>query len=367
MRIAILHDYLNQLGGGERVLEELITLFPKAPVYTLFYDETRTQNRFSQSDIHTSFLQYIPGVARYHHAAIPLMPIAAKSLRVRDVDVVFSDSSGYAKGISVDPNILHINYCYTPIRYAWEEEYLNTHGLFKHLRHGIKPILSSLRKWDRYTSALPHEMYAVSAHIAKKIKLHYNRDVGVLYPPARTDFFYPTQKKGNFYLAVGRMLHYKRFDLIISAFNILGLPLKIVGSGPEYKRLKEMAHDNIEFLGRVSDEVLRDYYSSARALIFPQQEDFGLVVVEALSCGTPVIAFKKGGGPEEIINEGKNGLFFEEQTTESLISAIHIFEKSDFKKDVCCDSALRFSPEQFKVRVHSIVDNAMKRFYEDRF
>lgn len=367
MKVALLHDYLNQLGGGERVLEELITLFPEAPVYTLFYDEARTQKRFSESTIRTSFLQHIPGVARYHHAAIPLMSKAADSLHVRDVDVVFSDSSSYAKGITVDPNILHINYCYTPIRYAWEEEYLNTHGFFRHLRHGIKPILSGLRRWDKHASTLPHEMYAVSNHIAKKIKLHYNREVEVLYPPARTDFFYPLQKKENFYLAVGRLLHYKRFDLIVSAFNTLGISLKIIGSGPEYKRLKAMAHGNIEFLGRVPDETLRDYYSSACALIFPQQEDFGLVAVEALSCGTPVIAFRKGGGSEEIIKEGKNGLFFEEQTVESLTTTIRTFEKSHFKEEVCRASALKFSPEQFKMRVTSIVDNATKRFYENRF
>jgi len=364
MKVALLHDYLNQLGGGERVLEALIALFPKAPIYTLFYDEARTQKRFSESTIRTSFLQHIPGVARYHHAAIPLMSRAAECLRVQDVDVVFSDSSSYAKGISVDPNILHINYCYTPIRYAWEEEYLNTHGLFKHLRYGIKPILSRLREWDKHVSVLPHEMYAVSKHIAKKIKLHYDRDAEVLYPPARTDFFYPSQTKEDFYLAVGRLLHYKRFDLIISAFNILGVSLKILGSGPEYKRLRAMAHKNIEFLGRVPDETLRDYYSSARALIFPQQEDFGLVAVEALSCGTPVIAFRRGGGAEEIVEEGENGIFFEEQTVESLMASIHAFEKIHFNGERCRTSALRFSSEQFKTRVNYIVDNAMKRFYK---
>jgi len=283
------------------------------------------------------------------------------------VDVVFSDSSGYAKGIDVDPNILHINYCYTPIRYAWEEEYLNTHRFFRYLRHGVKPILSHLRKWDRHTSTLPHEMYAVSAHIAKKIKLNYDRDVEVLYPPARTDFFHPTRGKEDFYLAVGRMLHYKRFDLIISAFNTLGLPLKIIGSGPEYNQLKAMARTNIEFLGRVSDEILRDYYSSARALIFPQQEDFGLVAVEALSCGTPVIAFRRGGGAEEIVEETKNGLFFEEQTVESLLATVHTFERNNFEEEACRISALRFSPKHFKTSVNRIINNAMKRFYEDRF
>ncbi|MBI5421167.1 MAG: glycosyltransferase [Parcubacteria group bacterium] len=365
MKIAILHDYLNQLGGGERVLEELITLFPNAPVYTLFYDEALTQKRFSETTVHTSFLQHVPGVARHHHVAIPLMPLAAQSIHIRNVDVVFSDSSGYAKGITVDPSVLHINYCYTPLRYAWEEKYLTTHAIFKHLRHGIKPILSHLRTWDHYTATLPHEMYAVSKHIAKKIKLHYDRKVEVLYPPARTDFFYPTQKKENFYLAVGRMLHYKRFDLIISAFNTLGLPLKIIGSGPEHKRLKAMAHTNIEFLDRVSDEVLRDYYSAARALIFPQQEDFGLVAVEALSCDTPVIAFKHGGGPEEIIEEGKNGLFFEEQTKESLITTIRKFENSHFGKEACRTSALRFSPEKFREKVQRIIREATKRFYNN--
>ncbi len=363
MRVAILHDYLNQLGGAERVLEEFIKLFPNAPIFTLFYDEVRTQKKFSGKDIRASFLQHIPRVADYHHYAIPIMPLAARNLSVRGFDIVLSSSSGYAKGITVNPNIFHINYCYTPLRYAWENKYLNTHPIFQHIQKGITPILSYLRTWDQKTSSQPHEMYTISNHIAKKIKKHYRRDALVVYPPVDTTFFYPSKEKGDFYLVAGRMLHYKRFDLVVSVFNELGLPLKVIGSGPEEKRLKKIAHKNIEFLGIVSDEKLRDYYSEARVLIFPQQEDFGLVAAEALSCGTPVIAYTRGGGPEEIVKQGENGLFFEEQTKESLMATLVDFKNYTFTRENCRESVAHLSKEKFREKIKTVIYNGAEQFY----
>ncbi len=361
MKVAILHDYLNQLGGAERVLEEFLALFPDAPIFTLFYDETRTQKKFSHRTIYTSFLQHIPFVIGHHRYAIPLMPFASDRLVVRDFDLVISSSSGYAKGFAVDPTIRHINYCYTPLRYAWEEYYLDTHKTYSWMKQALSPTLTSLKAWDMRASARPHEMYTISNYIAGKIERYYGKTVPVLYPPARTDFFRPTAQKEDFYLAAGRMLHYKRFDLVIEAFNRLGKPLKVIGSGPEYKNLKAMAGQTIEFLGNVSDETLRDYYSMSRALIFPQKEDFGLVAVEALSCGTPVIAFREGGGPQEIITEGENGLFFDEQSVESLVAAVRSFETNSFSPEACRGSAARFSPEEFRNGILGIINKVPQK------
>ncbi|MDE1970370.1 MAG: glycosyltransferase [Patescibacteria group bacterium] len=363
MKVAILHDYLNQLGGAERVLHELTSLFPEAPIFTLLYDEERTHGEFHNKTIHTSFLQHVPGGTRRHHYMIPLMPLAAQAFFIRDFDLILSDSSGFAKGFAADPRILHINYCYTPLRYAWEEKYLETYPWFRALHYGVTPLRTFLKAWDLKTSRAPHVMYTISNHIARKIKRYYGRDTRIIYPPVRTDFFYSTRAKETTYCAVGRLLHYKRFDLVVDTFNMLGLPLKIIGVGPEYRALKARANHNIEFLGHVSDETLRDCYSASRALIFPHEEDFGLVPVEALGCGTPVVAFARGGGPTEIITPGYNGVFFEEQTKESLADAIHKLDTYHITHAACRESALPFSRDVFRNTLRTNIEQEFLRHY----
>jgi glycosyltransferase involved in cell wall biosynthesis len=381
MRVALVHDYLNQYGGGERVLETLMEIFPEAPIYTLLYDKEKTLNRFDNRVKKTSFLDF-PLACKYHRPFIPLMPLASQTMTIdHDYDLVISDSAGFAKGINITCHRhsnchgpKHASYIHTPLRYAWEQEnYLSglifpadggtPPSLFYKFLFGAagqflisKPILTYLKKWDYKAGQKPDALIANSNFIAEKIKRYYGREAKVIYPAIDLQKFYYSLIRANepptYYLAVGRMLHYKKFDLIIDAFAELGLPLKIVGSGPEYQnlelRIKNYELGNIELLPFVEDEnQLRMLYGGARALIFPQVEDFGLVAAEAQACGTPVIAYAAGGALE-IVEDGKTGVLFKEQTPASLVEAIRRFEKMKFNRAKISKMAQKFSKENFK-------------------
>jgi glycosyltransferase involved in cell wall biosynthesis len=349
MKVALVHDYLNQYGGAERVLEALLRIFPDADLYTLLYSKERTLGRFDHAIKGTSFLDY-QFVSRHHRAFIPLMPLAAERMRLGDAyDVIISDSAGYAKGISYGPNTFHITYCHTPLRYAWETSTYFENKIFTTL---FRPAFSYLARWDLRVAQKAHIIVAVSGFIREKIKRYYGRGSVVVYPPVdHKKFFYDPARAStpSYYLAAGRLLHYKRFDLVVEAARELGLPLRIVGIGPEEKRLKLLAKNapNIEFLSFVSDNDLRDLYAGARAFIFPQVEDFGLVAAEALACGTPVVAFK-GGGALEIVNDGATGIFFEKETVESLMEALKKVEHMKFDRSKIAASTEKFSFAHFK-------------------
>lgn len=359
MRVAIIHDYLNQYGGAERVLEILLETFPEAHVYTLFHDAEQTHHRFVPYVEKTSFLDK-KIVWRNHRAFIPLMPIAASSLTLsNEYDVVLSATAGFAKGISHAEHIPHLSYCYTPLRYAWEFPNYFSHwpGFLKAL---TAPAFAYLRWWDYRAGQRPKRLLAVSQFIAEKIKKYYGREADVLYPPVDVKMFYPDKSasRDGYFLAVGRFMHYKRFDLIIEAFNQLHLPLLVVGTGPEQERLKKMARSpKIQFIPFVSENELRLLYSGAEALIFPQVEDFGLVAAEAQACGTPVIAYA-GGGVREIVQEGKTGIFFPHQTVPDLVFAVKKFLLTTFNASVIRRSAQRFSKARFQKQIKTIVQKA---------
>ena len=357
MRVALVHDYLNQYGGAERVLEVLAKMFPEAPIYTLLYDEAKTYGCFRGRVRKTSFLDH-PFVSRRHRLFIPLLPWAASRLRVPDeYDLIISSTAGYAKGVSYG-NAKHVAYCHTPLRYAWEPDYLTAKlGTNPAVRAALAPLLWYLRRWDYRAGQKPNLIVANSRFIAEKIRRVYGREAEVAHPPVDTAVFYPdaSVRRGDRYLAAGRMLHYKRFDLAVSAFNKLGLPLTILGNGPELGKLRATAQPNISFLPFESDtNKLRELYSSAKALIFPQVEDFGLVAAEALACGTPVIAYDAGGA-KEIVADGRNGVLFPEQTAEALIAAVHHFETLRFDPAATAASAEKFSKETFVKRMGAIV------------
>ncbi len=357
MRVALVHDYLNQYGGAERVLEVLAEMFPEAPIYTLLYDEAKTYGRFKGRVRKTSFLDH-PFVWRRHRLFIPLLPMAASRLRVpNEYDLIISSTAGYAKGVSYG-NAKHASYCHTPLRYAWEPDYLTAKlGTNPVVRAALAPLLWYLRRWDYRAGQKPNLIVANSRFIAEKIRRAYGREAEVVHPPVDTAAFYhdTSVRRGNRYLAAGRMLHYKRFDLVIDAFNKLGLPLTIVGDGPELKNLRRRAEPNIEFLPFVPDTAeLRRLYSSAKALIFPQVEDFGLVAAEALSCGTPVIAYDAGGA-KEIVADGRNGVLFPAQTAEALIAAVHRFGPLQFDPAATAASAEKFSKGMFVKRMGAVV------------
>ncbi|HXF44340.1 MAG TPA: glycosyltransferase [Candidatus Paceibacterota bacterium] len=362
MRIAILHDYLNQFGGAERVLMALIEMFPHADLYTLLYDDEKTFGFFRQNLKNTSFLD-LPVIRRRHRAFIPLMPFAARTLRLKDkYDLVISSTAGYAKGIPTH-GAYHISYCHSPLRYAWEIDYL------KHLRFSpwplhrdvLHPIAKWLRNWDKRASEKVNLFVANSKFIANKIRSYYGRDSEIVYPPVDTDVFHPAKISGkrDYYLMAGRLLYYKGFDLGIKAFNFLKKPLKVVGLGPEAAKLKSIADPRyIEFVPFLSDEELRDIYSGARALVFPQIEDFGLVAAEAQACGCPVIAYNQGGGREIVEHKITGVLFNEHQSVPAIVAAVREFETIEFDRKFIATRARRFSKEFFKENMARIVENA---------
>jgi glycosyltransferase involved in cell wall biosynthesis len=352
MKVALVHDYLNQYGGAERVLEVLLDLFPQAHIYTLLHSEERTFSRFVKNIHRTSFLD-IAIARRYHRPFIPLMPMAISRLDLGDeYDLIISDSAGFAKGIRHGRHAFHLSYCYTPLRYAWEINSYFPNPIFKTF---FKPAFYYLRHWDFQAAQRPDVLLAVSNHIAGKIKEYYNRDANVLFPPVDYRRFNHnaelrgSPKSGSYYLAVGRLLHYKKFDLLIEAFRELNLPLKIVGRGPEEGNIKHKASlsSNIEFMPFVTDEELHALYNQAEAFVFPQVEDFGLVAAEAQACGTPVIALARGGALE-IVVDGVTGIFFEQQTVEDIMHAVRRFQSMSFDRRQISQASQRFSIEGFK-------------------
>ncbi len=372
MRIALVHDYLVQYGGAERVLEAFAEIWPEAPVYTLVHDSRRLR-RLAGGDflkgrqIRTSFLQKLPLSKSRHRLFSLLMPLAVEQFDFSGFDVVLSDSASFAKGVITRPDTLHICYCHTPLRYAWDDchRYLEEFGWPGPVRFVAPAFISYLRFWDMAAASRPDEFIVNSSFVRRRVKKYYDREAEVVYPPVETGKFKPVSKSaaGDYYLMVGRFLPYKRFDIAIEAFNELGRPLKIVGSGPDEKRLKKMARSNIEFLGWMSpsEPTLRDCYQNARAFVFPQEEDFGLSAVEAMAAGRPVIGYR-GGGSLEIIEENETGLFFDEQTAGALMEAVLEFEKMKFDSRKISRRAGQFDKEIFKGKIKNFVEKSYEHW-----
>lgn len=366
MRVALVHDYLNQYGGAEKVLEAFLEIFPNAPIYTILYDKKIVDKFFSNKKIKTSFLQKIPFIKKHHRLFPPLMPLAVEKLDLSDYDLVLSDSAAFGKGVITRPNTLHICYCHTPIRYAWDDshKYIREFSMKKFAKFFVPIFMNYLRLWDREAAYRVDKFICNSQFVAQRIKKYYKQEAEVIYPPVNIKNFGVVEFVENekpYFLMVGRLLPYKRFDMAIEAFNKLELPLKIIGSGPEMKKLKKMANWNIEFLGEKNNEELKKYYQECQALIFPQEEDFGIVALEAMACGRPVIAYKGGGALESVIG-GKTGMFFEEQTVESLVEAVKSFDASKFNSKIIYQHALKFDKENFKQKIKDFIDKYWKEF-----
>jgi len=357
MKVALVHDYLNQYGGAERVLEAFGQIFPKAPIYTLLYDKKRTGYAFEGREIHTSFMQKVPLVKSHHRPFLMLMPLAIEQFDLSDYDLVLSDSASYAKGVITSPKTLHICYCHTPIRYAWDDshKYIEEFGYSGMVKKVIPFFMNYIRVWDEQAAQRVDKFIANSQFVSQRIKKYYQRESGVIHPPVKTNLFYLAPKIEEYFLMVGRFLPYKRFDLAIKAFNKLGWPLKIIGDGPERKKLQSLAKDNIEFLGLVSDKELRDYYAHCQAFIFPQEEDFGIAAVEAMASGRPVIAYQSGG-VLEIIQPEITGLFFKEQTSDCLIKVLKKFSSYSFNPQIIRKRALEFDQEKFKEKIIKFIN-----------
>lgn len=360
MKVALVHDYLNQWGGAERVLEVFLQLWPEAPVFTAVYDKEKLGEHFTDNVVYSSFLGSFPFARRHHRPFIPLMPLAFERFDVRDFDLVISSSASFAKGVLAHSNALHINYCHTPTRFLWQDFHDRA---FETRKWFIPDFLMKLggtflRMWDFQAAQRPDIIVANSKFVARQISKFYRREAEVLYPPVDAKKFKilnlpPRYEK--FFLAVGRFVPHKKFGILIKAFNDSGLKLKIVGSGPEEKKLKKISGPNIDFLGNLTDDELVAAYNYAEALIVPQIEDFGMVTVEAMLCGTPVIAFAAGGSLE-IVEEGVSGLFFKEQSPDALNDALKIFRAAPtFDSEKIRASATKFDTENFKRKFKNIV------------
>lgn len=352
MRIAFVNDYLNQFGGAERVLKSLCELFPEAPIYTLFYDAKATHNIFEGREIRTSFLQKIP-LSKTHHRFFPLlMPMAVEQFDFKNYDIVLSVASSFAKGVITHPHTKHICYCLTPPRFLWDssQKFVEEFRYPWLVKKILPPFVSYLRLWDKEASHRVDKFIAISDFVKARIKKYYLKDADVLYPPVDVSKFKVGASEGKYFLMAGRLVTYKRFDLGVKAFNKLTLPLKVVGTGVELKNLKKIAGPNIEFLEKVSDEELADLYTNAKALIFPQEEDFGIVPLEAMASGRPVIAYRSGGAVETII-DGKTGIFFDEQGEEAIIDAVNKFSKMKFNPSLCRQQAEKFDTKVFRKRI----------------
>jgi len=345
MKVALVYDRVNKWGGAERVLLALNKIFPRASLFTSVYNEKKA-TWAKAFDVKTSFLQKFPLASSSHEFYATLMPIAFESFNFDGYDLVISVTSESAKGIITKPGTLHICYCLTPTRYLWSGyNYYFRNPLLKFIS---RPAVSHLRKWDKIASNRPDKYIAISTEVKNRIKKYYGQDSSIIFPPLESSNSKTETGSGDYFLVVSRFVYYKRIDIAIKAFNKLGLPLKIIGSGGQGGNLKRLAGKNIEFLGDLTDNELSFYYKNCRALIFPGLEDFGLVMVEAQSFGKPIIAFK-GGGALDIVKEGITGEFFSEQNEDSLIRTMEIFNNKSYNTSLCRENSLRFSFENFKM------------------
>jgi glycosyltransferase involved in cell wall biosynthesis len=360
MRVAIVHDWLTGMRGGEKVLDIFCEIFPNADIYTLLWVKGSVSERIESHKIYTSFLQNFPMVDKKYRYYLPFMPLAISRFKLKDYDLVISSSHCVAKGVSVNKEIPHICYCYTPMRYIWDQysEYFNPERSSFVVNTAMSLVRPYLQKWDIESSKKVSEFIAISNHIKNKIKTVYGREARVIYPPVDISN-YPKSDTGNYYLMVAALVPYKRTDMAIKAFNNLKYPLKIIGKGPEEAKLRKLADPNIEFLGWLSDAEIKRYYAGCKAFIFPQEEDFGITAVEAQAAGRPVIAFNKGGAAETVI-DGITGKYFNEATVEALKNAVIQFEGTQFDRSKIIENAKKFSQEHFKNEIISFFSRYFK-------
>lgn len=366
IKVAIVHDFLLKLGGAEKVLEQLLGIFPSADIFTLLYSAKGTDNRFENRNIITSSLQKnLKKTPRGFKFLLPKFAEAIERFDFSEYDLVISLSNSFAHAVITPPSTLHICYCLSPTRYLydWKNEYLEENKLTSGLKGAVvKKILSEQRVWDQSTATRPDHYISISEHVRKRIKKYYRLDSDVLFPAVDVKNIEPNfGLPEDYYIIISRLTPYKRIDLAIEAFNETAENLIIIGSGDDLKRLKGLAKNNIEFLGWQSDDSRLEYLKYAKALIFPGEEDFGLTPVEAMACGRPVIAYKKGG-VTETVRENKDGLFFEDQSKESLIEALNSFDlkQKTFDSRKIREHAEEFSLEIFKAKFINLINQYAK-------
>jgi len=359
MNIALVHDWMNQIGGAEDVLETLVDLYPHRPVYTSMYSPKAMAPHWQEWDIRTSFIDRLPFVYTKQQLYFALYPYAFEQFDFREHDLVISNKSGFCHGIITGPETMHICYCLTPTRYVWRfHQYAEQENLGRFSRTALPPFLTLLRMWDRLAADRVDYFIAISEEVRRRIAKIYHRDSVIIHPPVDTDRFQPSSLVEDYYLFVGRLVPYRRLDVLIEAFNNLDRPLYIAGSGRDRERLEAMAGPNINFLGYVPDEDLPDLISRSRAFLFPGEEDFGIAPIQAMAAGRPVIAYA-GGGALETVLHGETGWLFTEQSVPAIIEAVESFEPEAMDVGLMVDHASQYDVAVFKHKMAQFVEEKM--------
>ena len=376
MKIAIVHDWLVTFAGAERVLEQMLAVYPDADLYSLLEFVPENERGFlGGRPVRTSFIQRLPGARKHYRSYLPLMPLAVEQFDLSAYDLVISSSHAVAKGVLTGPDQLHICMCYSPMRYAWDlqHQYLRETGLDRGLKGMlVRRLLHRLRLWDARTANGVDRFIAISNFIGRRIWKAYRRESTVIYPPVDVERLTPGRGRDDFYMTASRMVPYKRIDLIVEAFAAMAdRRLIVIGDGPDSRRIRSRAAPNITFLGHQPLEALRDHIQRARAFVFAAEEDFGIAPLEAQACGTPVIAYAKGGVLETVQGleaPHPTGVFFSEQTPRSIIDAVKEFEREPGRiyPAACRENAMRFAPDRFRRELADLVKGAFECFRAGR-
>jgi glycosyltransferase involved in cell wall biosynthesis len=368
LKIAIIHDWLTGMRGGEKVLELIIELFPNSDIYTLVHNKGSVSQIIESRPIFSSFIDRLPFKKNQYPYYLPLFPTAIEMFDLKKYDFIFSTSHCAAKGVRIPPTAFHVSYIHSPMRYVWDmyEDYFAKERLNFFSRKIIPLWANYLRMWDVTSSNRVDEFIANSQHVARRISKYYRRTAEVIHPPVDTELFQISRSTGSYFLIVSALVPYKRIDLAIQVFNRINKPLVILGEGPEESFLKKIADKNIKFIGWQPAETLKDYYSECIALVFPGEEDFGITPVEAQACGKPVIAYARGGALETVVgydgsNERKcSGIFFYEQSESSLSEALTQFNQLNWDTEFMRKNSERFSKERFKSEISAFVNKKIE-------
>lgn len=361
MKVALVHDWMNQIGGAEDVLETLVELFPDAPIYTSLYAPDRMPPHWQNWDIRTNFIDKLPFAHRKQQLYFPLYPFSFEQHDLRGYDVVISNKSGFCHGVITGPETVHICYCLTPTRYVWRyHQYAEQEQLGRLTRLLLPPFLTPLRQWDRLAADRVDHFVAISQEVRRRIAKVYRRESVIIYPPVDTGRFAPCSEVEDYYLLVGRLVPYRRIDILIEAFNRMKRPLRIAGSGRDRARLEALAGPTIEFLGYVPDKELPDLLAKCRAFMFPGEEDFGIAPLQAMAAGRPVIAYAAGGALETVI-PGVTGTLFAEQSVAAIIDAVEGFDTDKIDPQRIRQHAEKFDAALFKQKILALVDEKLQQ------